>query len=101
MHPAYILKESCLRGDAKMVVENIEDVTLIWTRIEQKYGDKLDLVEMVIKDLEKISNLKNYDDMKFISLGDILENSLQDLEAIGVRQEIANPGERATIVNVA
>ena len=50
---AYVLKENCLKGDTKRLVENIEDIELIWTRLIERYGNKMDLVDVVIKELDE------------------------------------------------
>ena len=86
----YVIKENCLKGQAKILVENIEDMKAIWMRLDDKYGDKLDLVDVVIKDLENLPSMKINDDQKFIHLVDTLEKGLLDLEAIDATQEIAN-----------
>ena len=90
IHQVYVLKENCLKGPAKALVENVEEIEAIWRRLEDKYGDKMDLVDVVIKDLENIPNLKGNDDQKFIHLVDTLEKGLLDLEAIDARTEVAN-----------
>ena len=54
----YVMKESCLKGHAKGFVENIEDIEEIWKRLEEKYGDKIDLVDVVIRELEEIQTMK-------------------------------------------
>ena len=65
-------------------------MNIIWDRLNEKYGDKIDLVDIVIKDLEKIQTMRNNDDQKFILLVDVLEKGVQGLEAIGQKHEIAN-----------
>ena len=87
---AYVLKDTCLKGKAKGFVENVEKIEDIWERLESKYGDKLDLVDMVISDLNEVQTLKANDDQKFIDLVHKLEKGLLDLEAIDTRVEIAN-----------
>ena len=87
---AYVLKESCLKESAKKYVENIEDLEEIWERLKEKYGDKIELVEIVITELEGYPALKAHDDQKFVAFVDLLEKGLQDLEAVGARSEIAN-----------
>ena len=51
-----------MTGQAKTFVENIDDVDIIWDRLNEKYGDKIDLIDKVIKDLEKIQTMRNNDD---------------------------------------
>ena len=90
MHQVFVMKQSCLSGDPKSLVANLEDMNLIWKRLDDKYGDKLDLVEVVIKELETLPSVKINEDAKFVLIVDTLEKGLLDLEAIGARDEIAN-----------
>ena len=71
-------------------MENIEDISALWKRLDDKYGDKIDLVDVVIKDLDNLPNLKANEDSKFITMVDTLEKGLLDLEAINAKNEIAN-----------
>ena len=87
---AYVMKESCLKGIPKSLVENIDDLSDIWERLENKYGDVIDLVDVVIADINEMQPLKGNDDQKFVELVDKLEKGLQDLEAIDARKELAN-----------
>ena len=87
---AYVLKESCLKGDVKKLVENIEDIELIWKRLTEKCGNKMDLVDVVIKEFDETPKLKQNDDAKFIAFVDLLEKGIQDLEAIDARGDLAN-----------
>ena len=87
---AYVLKESCLKGKAKALVENIDDIDDIWDRLEAKYGEKLDLVDAVVTELNDLKPLKHNDDQRFVELVDKLEKGLLDLDAIGAREEVAN-----------
>ena len=89
-HQAYVLKSECLKDSVKKCVENLDDVAEIWKRLEEKYGNKHDLVDVVVKDLGKVPKLKQNDDTKFISLVDMIEKGLQDLGAINARHELAN-----------
>ena len=86
----YVIKSSCLHGEPKSLVKNIDDIHLIWKRLDDKYGDKLDLVEVVIKELEDLPAAKHNEDTKFIRIVDTLEKGLLDLDAIGAKDEISN-----------
>ena len=74
----------------KKCVDNIDNVSEIWKRLEEKYGNKHDLVDVVVKDLGSVPKLNQNDDAQFISLDDMLEKGLQDLGAIDARHELAN-----------
>ena len=89
-HQAYVLKSECLKDSVKKCVENLDDLKEIWKRLEEKYGNKHDLVDVVVKDLGKVQKLKQNDDLKFISLVDMIEKGLQDLGAIDAKHELAN-----------
>ena len=86
----YVMKQNCLKGDPKALATNIDDMNTIWKRLNDKYGDTLDLVEVVIKQLQELPTLKTNDDTKFIHMVDTLEKGLLDLAAIDARQDIAN-----------
>ena len=51
VHQAYILKNNCLTGDAKKIVENINDVEKIWERLHSKYGNYHEIVNTIVKEL--------------------------------------------------
>ena len=89
-HQLYVMKESCLRGPAKALVENMESLSDLWARLDDKYGDKIDLVDVVVKDLDGLPSMKGNDDHKLIQMVDTLEKGILDLEAIGARNDIAN-----------
>ena len=70
---AYVMKQTCLKGKAKSLVENIDNIEEIWTRLDLKYGDKIDLVDVVISELNEVPPLLANDDQKFIDFVDRLE----------------------------
>ena len=89
-HLTFVLKENCLQGQAKALVENIDKIEEIWARLEARYGDDIEIVSMVIKDIEKLNIPRNDQDAGLVNLVDCLEKGLQDLGAINARTEIAN-----------
>ena len=89
-HQTYVLKENCLHGEAKQLVENIDDIEAIWSRLQEKYGDNIEIVNVIIKDIEKVTFPKNNQDYGLVTLVDTLEKGIQDLTAIDARKEIAN-----------
>ena len=88
-HQAYILKNSCLKGDAKKIVENINDVEKIWERLHTKYGNYHEIVNTIVKELNNVSLHKNAD-QGLVNLVDVLEKGVQDLDIIGAKKEITN-----------
>ena len=79
---SYVLRESCLQGHAKALVQNIDKVEDIWEKLKDRYGDTMHLVEIVIKELNELPVMKGSDDRKLIAMVDWLEKGLQNLEAI-------------------
>ena len=55
IHQTYVLKENCLLGEAKNLVENIDNIDTIWERLHEKYGDNIEIVNAIIKDKERVS----------------------------------------------
>ena len=48
-HQAYILKQSCLKGEALDITTNLNDVSRILNRLYDKYGDETEIMNTVIK----------------------------------------------------
>ena len=90
MHQVYVLKETCLHGSAYELVRKLDDLDEIWKRLSERYGDCLDIVDLVIKDIQDVVIPKFNQEQGFVTLVDVLEKGLQDLTAIGKRREIAN-----------
>ena len=56
VYQVYVLKETCLQGQAGSLVCNLENIADIWERVAVKYGNTIDTVDSVIKDLQNCSN---------------------------------------------
>ena len=90
LHQAYIMKENCLHGDAKKIVENLNDIDKIWERLHDRYGDNIEIVNIVLKEIEQLTFAKTNLDQGLVNLVDVLEKSIQDLEIVGAKDEITN-----------
>ena len=86
----FTLKDTCLKGESKKLVENIVDIEDIWDRLDTKYGDTIEIVNLVIQDVQKFQLPRQDPEIGFINLVDTLERGLQDLSTIEARTEIAN-----------
>ena len=89
-HQAYVIKESCLKAEAKKLVVNMTNIDDIWERLQDRYGDSLDIVNAVIQGLQNFQFMRNNHDASMVRLVDELERGIQDLTAIGARKDIAN-----------
>ena len=73
LYRTYILKNNCLAGEAKSLVENIEDMDEIWTRLDSKYGNDREIINMVLNEVKKLELQKGDWDTSLIKLVDVLE----------------------------
>ena len=89
-HQVYALKENCLKGEPKALVANMRDLKEIWERLQDRYGDNLEIVNCVIKGIQNFKFVKNDHDRCMIRLVDELEKGVQDLDAIDATGDIAN-----------
>ena len=72
-HQVYILKENCLHGEAKRIVENIGDIDKIWERLRNKYRDNIEIVNTILKEIEYLTFMKHNQDQSLVNLVDTLE----------------------------
>ena len=86
----FTLKNSCLKGDPKKLAANITDIKEIWERLDLKYGDSIDIVNMVIEDIQKFQIPRQDIEVGFIKLVDTVERGLLDLTAINATSDFAN-----------
>ena len=89
-HQMYVLKESCLQGDAKKFVANMKDIKSIWERLEARYGDDIEIVNSVISEIQDFQFNKSDHDRSLIKFVDRLEKGVEDLSAIKARTHVAN-----------
>ena len=87
-HQAYILKQNCLKGEALDITKNLNEVSTIWERLHDKYGDETEIMNTVIKEIEELPPTNS--NQAFVQLVNTLEKGLQDLEIIGMSEEVAN-----------
>ena len=98
VYTVYVMKESCLEGEALGLVKNLESLDEIWKRFEEKYGNTNDIVDSVLNDLRNVRIPPKFNqDQAVVKLIDTLEKGVQDLTSIGKRAEIAN-GYTVTLV---
>ena len=86
----YVLK-NCLVGEAHDLVKNVEDDTsIIWNRIEEKYGRPSKVVDEVIIDITSFPTLLDNDYNGFIKFVSVIETAMIDLKRVKLEKEIAN-----------
>ena len=90
VHQIYVMKDKCLQGEARELVRNLDNLSDIWDRLTEKYGDTSDIVDSVINDLQNVTIQRGNQDQGLVNLIELLEKGVQDLSAIGKRNDIAN-----------
>ena len=91
VHQVYVMKESCLSGDALHLVKNLQTLDEIWERLSERYGSVIDVVDSVLSDLDSVQVPHRFNKHQgVIKLIDTVERGVQDLTAISRRNEIAN-----------
>ncbi len=68
-------------------MKNIDNITRIWERLSDKYGDNMQIPDTVIKDITGATISSKNNDQSFIDFVDLLEKGVQDLVAIGQEKE--------------
>ncbi|KAJ8033781.1 hypothetical protein HOLleu_24140 [Holothuria leucospilota] len=87
---AFTLRQ-CLSGEPlRVVVPAEDDVNKIWQRLDERYGTRSKLVDVVIGDLVKHRVVKEGDDRKLVEFIDLVEASYRNLERAGLQGEMAN-----------
>ena len=86
----YAMKSKCLKGPAKTLVENLQSLEEVWERLESKYGNSSEVLNLVINDVKSLSIEKKNQERGLVSLVDVLEKGVQDLAAIKADNEIMN-----------
>ena len=84
------LKNQSLKDESKKAVENISTLSEIWDRLDIKYGNGVEIVDLVIKDIQDFTFPRQNTEIAFINLVDLLERGLYDLTAVNARSDIAN-----------
>jgi hypothetical protein len=84
---AFMLR-SHLEPVVREEVENVEDNdTLLWQRLDSKYGNQLKYIDIVLLDLSKVSK---GDGKAALHLINTVEKAYMDLVRIGSEQEMSN-----------
>ncbi len=68
----------------------MDDVSEIWKRLDERYGDPIKMADSIMRDFEKIKPVRDGDDKRFVELVDIVERSYNDLTKVGMERKIYN-----------
>ena len=61
---SHILRNECLQGEAKLLVHNIHDYDHLWTKLDDKYNDRSEVIDQVSKEIQGLMKVQeeDYDD---------------------------------------
>ena len=90
-HMSHILRHECLTGDAKTLVHNIHDFRKLWEKLDEKYDDESEVVEIVSKQIYNLRKVEEEDYDGLVKLIDIVEKANLDLTAMGSTAVLNNP----------
>ena len=90
-HMSHILRNQCLSGEAKSLVHNILDYDQVWIKLEDKYNDESEVIEMITKQITSLKLLEEGDYSGLVRLVDTLEKANLDLSASGNTAILNNP----------
>ena len=74
----FILR-TCLKEEARYLVENIDDAVGIWERLDTKYGKPSMLIDVIMDEIRSIGKINERDPKEFIQVVHIIEKGYADL----------------------
>ena len=87
----HILRNECLTGTAKSLVQNIHDYKTIWTKLDGKFEDKGEVIEQITNEITNLKKVGEGEYDSFVKLVDTVEKAQLDLGAIGNFSCMNNP----------
>ena len=90
-HMSHILRHECLTGDAKNLVHNIHSFQDLWAKLDEKYDDEAEVVEIVSRQIYMLKKVEEEDYEGLVKLIDIVEKANLDLTAMGSTAVLNNP----------
>lgn len=88
---SHILRNESLSGEPKSVVGNIYNYAEIWKKLDDRYCDETQVVEIVTKQITGFKEIADDDYESFIKYVDIVEKAHFDLSALGSTSVLSNP----------
>ncbi|KAJ8019238.1 hypothetical protein HOLleu_42307 [Holothuria leucospilota] len=67
-----------------------DDVSKMWERLDEKYDDKIKLVDIIVNDIEKKREVKDGESRKLVAYIDDIEAGYNDLKKAGLEKEMSN-----------
>ena len=84
------LKNQCLIGSPKQLVEELTEYSEVIARLKERYGKGSLMIECVIKDIDELRLNRNDEQGSIIKLCSILQSAWDDLAAVNCIEEFCN-----------
>ncbi|XP_071954191.1 uncharacterized protein [Antedon mediterranea] len=92
-HPkqlSFALRQTLGQAPLKILGPVEDNIDLMWERLDERYGDKVKLVDTIVSELEQKREIKDGEDNKLVTYIDKVEASYHDLKRAGLEREISN-----------
>ena len=85
---SYVLR-SCLGNDPANFVKSIDDdISEMWKRLDEKYGDPAKVAEVIIDGIRRTRIIREREEKRFVDFVEIVEDRHRDLKRLGLESEI-------------
>ena len=82
---------------AESLVRNTSDkIDEMWTRLDERYGNDGNIVEIVLKDIKHFQSIKENEERRLLTFIDIIQKASMELKYRGREPEIKN----STIISI-
>lgn len=79
----------CLGSDFVVIVKSIDDdISEMWKRLDEKYGDLVKVVDVIIDGIWRIRVIREGEEKRFVEFVEIVEDGYRDLKRFGLELEI-------------
>ena len=93
---AFVIK-SHLSEEVNHDIENLGDnIEIIWTRLDRKYGDKCKLIDSIMAEIKRMPPCCDNDNAQILRFVHTIEKANSDLRSLGKSEELHN----STIVSM-
>ena len=84
----YVLR-SCLGKEPADTVKSVDDdITAMWKRLDEKYGDPAKVADVVMCAIQNIKPIREGENKKFVEFINVIDDGYRDLRRLGLEKEI-------------
>lgn len=87
----HVIRNECLSGDAQKLVRNLYKIEDIWKKLDDKYEDQSEVIELITKEITGLKKVEDDDYNSFIGLVNIVEQAAMDLGQMDQSSVLSNP----------